>query len=224
MRRLPAVALIILVVAYSILRRTGTARGWGLIGLGLLMDYALLLLTRAPAFGAVAGNEMRYLTEASLYVALGLGLALLPLRCSVQPSMSRPVPLLRVRATPVVAVFLTGIVVAGNVASTFTYVHTWHTNNPGRAYLDTVAQAARDLGRLELVDTHVPEGVMSPVLAPYNTAGVLVPLHLPDVEFPEVSDDLRVLSAQGWPTPALIDPATTSPPGDLTGCGWRIGA
>lgn len=215
--------LIILVVAYSILRRTGAARGWGFIGLGLLSDYALLLVTRAPAFGAVAGNEMRYLTEASLYVALGVGLALLPLQSSVQPSMPRQVPLLRVRATPVVGLLLTSTIVAGSLASTFTYVHTWHTNNPGRAYLDTVAGATRDLGRLELVDTRVPENVMSPVLAPYNTAGVLVPLHLADVEFPDVSADLRVLSAQGQPTPALIDSATTSTPGEVTGCGRRIG-
>ena len=51
-------------------------------------------MTRAPAFGAVAGNEMRYLTEASLYVVLGLGLAFLPCarRRAEQAARDTPAP------------------------------------------------------------------------------------------------------------------------------------
>ncbi len=215
--------VLLMVVAYSVLRRTGTSRGWGLVVLGLAMDYVLLLVTRGPAFGAVAGNEMRYLSEASLYGVLGLGLAFLPLQSAVAPSAPRRTPLLRVRVTPVAAVGLAAVVVAGSLVSTVTYVRTWHTDNPGRSYVDSVAQAVPQAGRLELVDAQVPATVMSPVLAPYNTVSRLVPLHVTGLEFPEVSDDLRVLTATGSPVPARIDPATTTVPGAVEGCGWAIG-
>jgi hypothetical protein len=193
------------------------------VALGLLMDYLLLLTTRAPAFGAIAGNEMRYVTEASLYVALGIGLAFLPLRLAIEPSRPRDVALLRVHVTPVIPVLLTTMVVIGSLASTFAYVRTWHTDNPGRSYLATVAQAGRDLGRLDLVDARVPDEVMSPVQAPYNTVGRLVPMHVSDVDLPPVSTNLYVLDDQGVPRPAQIDVATTSPRGTADGCGWRVG-
>lgn len=214
--------VIALVVTYSVLRRSGTGRGWGLVVLGLLMDYALLLTTRAPGFGPVAGNEMRYLTEASLVLALGLGLVFLPLRSALEPSRPREAPLLRVGLTPVVPVALAAVVVVGSLASTVTYVRTWHTDNPGRSYLDTVAGASRDMGRLELVDTRVPDEVMSPLLAPYNTVGRLVPVHVPGVEFPSVSTNLFVLSDRGAPVPAQVAASTTSERGEAEGCGWRV--
>lgn len=214
--------VIALVVAYSVLRRSGTGRGWGLVVLGLLMDYALLLTTRAPGFGAVAGNEMRYLTEASLVLALGLGLVFLPLRSALDPSRPREAPLLRVGLTPLVPVALVAVVVVGSLASTVTYVRTWHTDNPGRSFVDTVAGASRDMGRLELVDTRVPDEVMSPLLAPYNTVGRLVPIHVPGVEFPPVSTNLFVLSDRGAPVPARIAASTTSQSGEVDGCGWRV--
>ncbi len=211
-----------LLVAYVSLRRTGTWRAWGLITLGLSLDYALLLLTRGPVFGAIAGNEMRYLTESSLYVPLGLGLALLPLRSALTPSRPRETPLVLVRLGPAVSVLAASAVVGGSLVSTAVYVGTWHDDNPGRSYLDAVTQATQGRERTDVVDTVVPPEVMSPVQAPWNSTSRLLPVHVSGVDFPAVSGDLQVLSPNGVPSPARIDPATTSVPGRVEGCGWRI--
>ena len=199
-------------------------RGWGVALLGLALDYAVLLLTRGPAFGAIAGNEMRYLTVASLYLALGLGVVLLPLRGAPGSSRPRSTPLLALRLTPVIPVALATVVVVGSLASSITYVRTWQTDNPGRTYVQNVAAAAAADPTLDLLDGTVPPEVMSPVLAPYDRASVLLPLHVPGVTFPEVSNDLQVATADGSVAPARVPPATTTLPGPIAGCGWRVGA
>ncbi len=110
-------------------------------------------------------------------------------------------PLLRVRVTPVVAVALTATVVAGSMASTFTYVRTWHTDNPGRRLPGDGGAGGPRHGTSRAGRHPRPGRVMSPVLAPYNTVGALVPIHVTGVDFPPVSTDLHVLFRPGVPGP-----------------------
>lgn len=210
------------IVLYAALRRHRTGRAWGLLALCLLMDYLLLLITRAPFFGAIAGNEMRYLTESAVALSLVLGLVFLPVRGAVESSEPRRQPLLSLAVTPAFGIALTVAVVVSSIASTSAYVRTWHTDNPGEVYLNRVTDNARALGSLDLVDGTVPDSVMAPYTFPYNTLRSLVPLRAPWVDFPEASPELRVVTTSGDIRPARIDAVAVSRTGPMKGCGWRV--
>lgn len=213
---------IAMVVAYAFLRRTRTLRGWALLAVCLAFDYLLLMLTRAPFFGAVAGNEMRYLTEAAAAVVLCLGLVLLPVRGAVESSAPRAEPLLRrgldVRAGGALACFV-GL---ASVVSTVTYAHIWHSDNPGEAYVEVLSADVRSLGRVDVADTQVPPDVMPPLTLPYNRVSVLSGLHVPGVSFPAVSSRLMVTTEQGHLVPAAMDASMTAAKGPTTDCGWKV--
>lgn len=208
--------------AYGALRRARTGRAWGLLALSLGMSYLLLLFTRAPAFGAISGNELRYLTDTAGAGVLALGLVFLPLVGAHESSRARRSPGLTWSfATPTALVLVT-VIALGGVISSIRYVSIWHDDNPGEAYLRSVAAQVTGLGRVDLADATVPPTVVTPLNTPYNTLGNLLPLFTSRAHFPTTSNALYAVTEQGSVVPAVIGGGITSLPGPREDCGWRV--
>ena len=209
-------------VAYWFLRRERTGRVWVLFAGCALASYTLLLVTRAPVVGSVAGLEYRYLTDVACALCLCVGLAMMPLLGSTQATALRRDPLLRVQATTAVAVSITALVSLSGVASSVAYAREWHENNPPEVFLKRVQGELKYRGPVDFADTAVPDDVLPGYLYPFNTTSRLLPVVVKNARFPTVTARLAVLDEDGTPRGALIDTSTVSQPGPTPECGWLV--
>ncbi len=214
--------VVALVVAYLALRRERTLRAWVLLGGYLAADYLLLLTTRAQVFGSVSGTEYRYLTDAACATVLALGLASMELRGAEQTSRVRAEPLLTRPVSARAVAAATIVVAASGLWSSVTYARLWHTEHPTEEYLSAAVDSAEDLERVDLANQTVPADVMAPLSAPYNTTEALLPMLTPAAEFPVATDRLHVLDATGHVVEAELRGGTSSLPGPVPGCGWKV--
>ena len=222
------VVLLSLVAGLALLRRR-TGRAWLLLGGYAAVAFVLVQTSRAQVVGGVVGLEYRYLTDVLPVALLALVLATTRVEGAVgssEPRAARPTryaaPYAKL-ALPVTALLVAAVLVGG-VLSSVTYVRTWHQDNPGEAYLVTARETLTGRGSLDLADQVVPPDVVPGYQFPANTTKLLLPLQVPGLRFPEVTDDLVVLDDTGRAHRAEIDVAVDAPPGPEEGCGWRIGS
>lgn len=216
--------MVTLVVLYGALTRRRTLRAWALLVAYLLCCLALLVNSRGPEYGAIIGLEYRYLTDAAAVSALCVGLAFLEVRGAPDTSLPREPSLLRVTLRPAVVAALVLVVAVGGVASSVRYVSYWHTQNESDAWIHALQQDLDRVGRVDLADTAVPEGVISAVFAPDNAMSKMTPLLRGTVDYPRTSSRLGVVAADGTIRSALIGPGVQSEKGHAKGCGWRVRA
>jgi len=210
------------VVAYAWLRRVRTLRAWGVVVLVLVIDVALLLVTRAGPFGAGVAREYRFLAEVAPAVTLGLGLAFLELPGSRQGSASRDTPLLILRVGPRTVVALVAVVSALGLVSQTLYARQWHRGNQSEAFVRALRSELRTHGAVDLLDQALPEAVMQSLTAPNNRVQVLASLISSSVSFPDVTPRLVVVADDGTLRRADIPPGLASAPGPREGCGWLV--
>ncbi|GHJ60489.1 hypothetical protein NOK12_30070 [Nocardioides sp. OK12] len=230
----PAVAVLVAWVvlvglgAALAVRRRRTGRAWVLLGCYAAVAFVLVLTSRAQVAGGVVGLEYRYLTDVLPVALLCLALATTRVEGAVGSSEPRAAGGSRssrsTRATYAAAGLLVAAVLVGGVLSSVTYVRTWHEDNPGKAYLTAARATLEGRGSLDLADQVVPPEVVPGYQFPANTTLRLLPLQVPGLRFPEVTDELVVLDEDGRAHRALIDVAVDAPPGPEEGCGWRIGS
>ena len=215
------------------LRRRRTGRVWVLVALYALGSYLLLLLTRAPVVGSIAGLEYRYLTDVACVAALGLGLLLMPLREGEEGTVARRSPRppsgaaeaeRTARRTAAVVATLTSALVVSGVASSVAYAQIWHEDNPGEVFLRASQASLRGEGAVDVADTVVPDNVIPGYLYPFNTSVRLLPIVADNVRFPEVTRRLSVLGQDGELRQGLVAPTTTSRRGPDGDCGWKVGS
>lgn len=216
--------VVTLTVLYGVLTRRRTLRAWALLAAYLLCCLGLLVNSRGPEYGAIIGLEYRYLTDAAAISALCVGLAFLEVRGAPDTSLPREPSLLRVTLRPGVVVALVAVVAVGGVASSVRYVSYWHTLNESDPWIHALQQDLDRLGRVDLADTAVPEGVISATFAPDNAMSKMTPLLHGTADYPRTSSRLGVVAADGTIRSALIGPGVTSKKGKLKGCGWRVRA
>lgn len=230
-----AACVVVAVIAVTIARRRGAARGWCLAAGYIAVEIGLLLFTRVQDTGVVAiGAEYRYLTDLGVVVTLALGFATLPVTARVRgepPVVLRPrdrsvidrlgsVPFDR-RTVAVAAVL--GLALSSTY-SLVTYRDRW-ADNPGRQYF---ANARADLDRVDpttvLYNGPVPSAVVWRLLWPAT---------LPSRLLPPTGAEFDVLQP-GESTPRLYDigadghlrRSTVSGIAAVQGpdgrCGWRV--
>jgi len=213
---------LVLVVLYGALRRHGTLRAWGLLGVYLAGLLALLVNSRAPVYGSIIGLEYRYLTDAACALALCIGLAFLPLRGAVEPSRPRSDPLLRPRVPGAAVVVMVLATCLSGVISTTRYVDYWHNENASDLYMHNLAADLRAEGSVDLADQSVPDAVIPGIFAPDNSVRRVVSLLSDRASFPVASPRLATVADNGSIRQALIQPGVVSKRGPKTDCGWFV--
>lgn len=213
--------LLTLVVLYLALVRTRTLRAWSLLASYALIAYLVLLLTRAPVVGAIAGDELRYLTDVLCVAVLALGLATTELPGARESSEPRERPLLLLEVSPRLVAVVTAAAVVSGTWSTYSYVRIWHLDNPGEKYVDQALRGTA-FGPTPLADQTVPQNLVPGFLFPYNTTGLLLPMLTPNARFPSASESLNVLDEHGGVHAARISGGISAPPGPVAGCGHLV--
>lgn len=214
--------VVALTVVYGVLTRRRTLRAWALLASYLLCCLALLVNSRGPEYGAIIGLEYRYLTDAAAIAAVCVGLAFLELRGAPDSSVPREPSLLRTPLRPALVVSLVVLVAAGGVVSSVRYVTYWHTLNESDAWIHALDRDLERLGRVDVADTAVPEGVISAAFAPDNAVSRMTPLLHGTADFPRTSSRLGVVAEDGTVRSALIGPGVRSEEGPTRGCGWKV--
>jgi hypothetical protein len=215
--------VLVLVIAYSVLRRDRALRGWVLLGGYSFALYLLLVTSRGQLFGRLAGLEYRYLTDVICVVALVVGLTFMDLREAPDSSVARQDPLLRISVGPVfTSALVTAVCLAGLVSSAL-YVDYWHHDNVGRQYTKNLEQSLL-LQEIppDLASQTMPTKVMPEYTQPDNQTSRFLTLYGEQSNFPQSTDRLRVIDQGGTLVPAGITPGIRGVPGPVSGCGWMI--
>ncbi|NHA67243.1 hypothetical protein [Phycicoccus flavus] len=171
-----------LVVVLSLRVGARPVRAWGLAVVVVVVDVALVVLTRVPRVGAdPVLLEYRYFTDLSLVLALCVGLAFLPVRGRTPPAHRDRGPTVLgvwtltpdvLRTVAGTAVVLLGL---GALVSASGFRDRWAAN-PGRAYFAAAVPSARDIPETARVyDGPVPDRVIWRLLWPATLPSRLLP-------------------------------------------------
>ncbi|QIK76295.1 hypothetical protein [Nocardioides piscis] len=210
------------VVTHAFLTRRRTGRAWALLLFGLVTLLLLLWSSRAPFVGDIAGTEYRYLTEAAALAMLALGLAYLEVDGAAGSSVPRESPMFTPRFPVQVPIAITTAIAMSGLWSATQFALVWHGFTDPRDYVSRLSKEFATTGPLALADAGLPPTVVGPNLWSEQRVPRLVGLLSPDSVFPEASHDLAVIDDSGALTHAALEVATSSEPGPVDGCGWRI--
>lgn len=209
------------VVSVAHVLRARSWRAWAAPVVVLTADFVLLLTTRAPVVGKVAGLQFRYLTDTAPLVVLGLGLAFLTLPLP-EGSTTRPRPLASLRVPALLTPTLVLVVAVASLASSVPYVDAWHHDNPSGRYVQTLRHTLGRAGTVDLADAEVPPNVIPALSYPGNLLDRVTGLMRLPVHFATVSSDLQMVDPLGRLEPAVLRTQLSSPPGPREGCGYLV--
>ncbi|KRF17350.1 hypothetical protein ASG90_08645 [Nocardioides sp. Soil797] len=208
------------VVLFLLRRRTG--RAFLLLGGYAVLAYLLVLTSRARVAGGSIGTDLRYLTDVIPVLALAVALASLELRGARESSHPRRTPLMITRLPAWIAPVMALAVIVSGVWNTVRYVDTWHHDNPGADYVDTIRDDLPSGRKVDMAEQVVPPTVIPGFSFPYNSTRRFLPLISDEFRFPDATGQLVVLDDGGHLRKALIRTGVTSLPGPTGGCGWLV--
>ena len=218
--RLAGYVVIVTVLSLSAAARDRGLRGWlipaGQLGLGI----ALLGRSRA-LFGAGIALDPRFFVPVGLGLALGLGLAFLPVRGALESAAVRNPRTLADRPAAVCLALLA--FVAFSVTSARSYPLRDLGDRSPKPFLTAATRTLeRQHAPVDLVDAKVPDAVLGPPVNDYRFA--LAPLRdhfrIPTV----VQDDFFVLDGHGRLVRPDLDVARSAQAPAPAACGYRVGS
>jgi hypothetical protein len=199
-----AQALLVLVIAVSLHRKTAAWRAWAFLGVAFAANATVIAMGRLGSLGLKqVGSQLRYDTEMAWLFPLALGFAFFAGEVAARGGEPRVVRRLRLPGQRVRYALLALVVVAYLGARLDTGADTaddWHkqVSDPTRAY---VANMQRDAARLErsgaslaVMDDQTPPTMISPAHRPWNRLERLVPAIAPQLHV--VSADPHPLQAR----------------------------
>lgn len=206
-------------VATAPVSAAALAIGW------LVVAFVLVGVGRAPELGAFVGQELRYLADSAMVLALALGLWCLPVRrgsaedarCGVGRAVGSAA---RRRSVATAGAAVAVVLLGGTVWSSVTYVAAWHDDYAARAFVQRAAEVAAERP-VTVADREVPPEVMAGTAYPDNLPSRMLG-GVPDLTAVEEGTDLEVLDDAGTPRPGAVTADVESTPGPVEGCGYRV--
>jgi hypothetical protein len=219
---LVSVAAVLLVGREIHRSRVRSLRAWILPGFFLVADILLVTAARASLVGPRVALDYRYAAELGLVTAIALALATLPLRGAVESAAPREGGVLLGHPDRVAA--LTALVAVLGVVSSVQYVERWQDDLKAKAYFDRLLPGIeRAKTPVPMVDTPVPDFIVSPLETPQNLVSHLLTGYRDHVRFPDVAtDELMMPDATGRLRLAGIPWVRSGLPGPRPGCGWAV--
>lgn len=210
---------VVLAVIVALLIRSGRGdwRAVWIVVPYLAITFLLTALGRGVVLGALAGLELRYLSDSAPVIALAVGLFLMrpePDRIGVTAAF-RPT---RRWIIPGLVVALVG---TGFAVSNVTYAQFWGAPFPTKAFHQTAVAASKG-APLRLVDEPVPGLVMPETSFPYNLPSKFFSPLGSRIQGLDQGTDLSMLDDTGTPLPAQVTPGATSVPGPKPPCGYLV--
>ncbi|MRJ77730.1 hypothetical protein GEV29_14390 [Aeromicrobium sp. SMF47] len=169
-----------------------------------LATVGLLAYGRAGAFGGATTYEVRYWADFVPYVALGIGLAVMPIVGLPRVLVPRNGALFDNRRMVRVGVAYVVVFVIGSVASTIGYVKPWHEEFEARRFITTAVNELESQKQpVALADQSVPGVVMPELFFPTNLASrTLAPVG-DRFTTPDIANDIQVLDDNGLIVPGF---------------------
>jgi hypothetical protein len=224
---------------YSVYRSARAVFGWAVVIGYVLVNAALLGLTRATFTGPLIGAEYRYHTDELLIIIVFGSLTLLPVVGTFEIGpFQRLVP----RRNPLpsgahvpgggglpLEILLTGccatVVLTISILSTVRFDPLWRSNAAKPYFENAQHDLARADGSLTIADVAVPADVQYPLAFPANTTSFLFAGLTPKPRFlqegdptqngfyiPDEEGHLRIGKVEGF----------KNKPGPEPGCGWKV--
>lgn len=170
----------------------------------LIADVGLVAAARLDFIGPVIGRDVRYTVDAVIVAVVALAGVGVALRGRGWPGATR-----RMRGWIAGTVVLA--VAAGSVASAAGAMSRLPMNE-ARGYVESGLAAAQRTGGLDLVDSGVPQTVMSSLFVDSARASVVFSPAAKPPRFYAPSADLRILDSSGRPRPVEVIPFARSLP------------
>lgn len=203
------------VVGATTRNRRAAWRGWFLLALYVPLSLAPVAAGRLAQYGNAVGRDSRYLTDIAVVAALGLGLALLPLREDEPARPPRP-------PRPLAGAALTGLLLASTTVSTLGFATRWHDNPTGDYLARLTADLESSRGSVALFDAQLPVEVLSPLYSPYNVLSQLLGQLPGEARFEDGLSPLSLVRDDGRIVAAVLSPAVGTVPGPDGSCGYAV--
>jgi hypothetical protein len=209
--------LFIALVIGSIVLRRGASWYWTALAVYIALSLSIIAVGRVPYMGTAFALETRYLADAVIPAIVAIGVAIMPLVGERDPLTADGERLVPTHARELRGALLlaTGIVSVLSLSSIAGY-SAYSSNNPTRPF---VANMRADLARMpddaQLMDTELPENVLTPLWEEYNRVSRFVAPLMSDEEREELYTRTSytkpyILADDGRVVPAEVAAAATS--------------
>lgn len=176
-------ALFLALLVGSLVFRRRIALYWVSLLIYLLSAMAIIAVGRVPYLGAVFGLETRYVTDAVIPIVVILGCCLMPLAGERQPLTAEGAAFIAPRAQYLRwgVLGIAGVVAVLSLNSISRYTE-FTGDNPTKAFLaKTKASLAALPDDAQIVDTAVPDGILTALFTEYNNVSrFIAPLVTPE--------------------------------------------
>ena len=213
---------LVLVLLWEIRKhRRRSLRGLWVPGYFLLIDVALVLLTRASVSGPLVGLDYRFQGELAAATAIGLACMTMPIIGATESSERRtPSEFLD---HPRRIALATAAVTALAACSTWTYMSYWHDDVRGEQWFDAlVPQLRSSTTPIPVVDAIVPYFVTNGVRYPENLQSRVLAGETVLAYTRVATDRLSMIDDQGRIVPVAVPPVRQARTGPDGKCGWKV--
>jgi len=217
--------LLVVGIVVAVRRRRAA---WVPIGMVLaygVVSWGLIVLGRLDMVGITKVGYERYASDTFMVLCLAVGMLLAPEAARGRPATSRRAAPSPASERRTVAVAVVGsVAVAGSLLVANVVAVDRIGVSPARSWVRNVVAGIADREPIVLADDHAPPGVL---FQPFwgeaaRLSNMLAPLG-PAARFHRPADQVFVLSQDGEPVPARVEPAARARPGPVQDCGYALG-